>query len=112
MRTRMLLLLAVAGTALPAVAPAAAPAVTRKCGNVNVRFQPEGEGTAVRIRATRISCTRARTVARECLFGRRHGWRYADVDSGTPDWRVAMVKGDARVTFALAGGGGCSPDSD
>ena len=105
MKTRTLLIAA----ALLALAAPPADAATRKCGNVTVRFQPEGEGSAVRIRATRISCTRARTVARECLYGRRHGWRYADVGSGTPDARVAMVKGDARVTFALAGGGGCSP---
>lgn len=103
-RTLVITLVAAAGVAAPP-----ADGATRKCGNVNVRFEPEGEGSAVRIRATRISCTRARTVARECLYGRRHGWRYADVSDGTSIPRVAMVKGDMRVTFALAGGGGCSP---
>lgn len=55
------------------------------------------------IRATRISCERARTVARACLRDTLHGWRVqADLENSA---RVLLVRGAARVSFVPAGGG-------
>lgn len=97
-----LILPALAGALL--LMPAApAGAATRGCGYVDVPG-----GRAWKIIATRISCTPARKVARQCLRGTKpYGWRVAynpDSDRTTLRSRTGQV-----VSFQLVGGGGCIP---
>jgi hypothetical protein len=95
--------------ALVALLPATADAASsRSCGDVLVSFQPVGEGSAVGILATRASCLRARSVARLCLRDRLRGWKVSQTEPDNPQRaRVRLVRGDAVVSFRLAGGGGC-----
>jgi hypothetical protein len=96
------LLAACALPALPAASPAAS-AAAKRCGQVNVDLEPEGEGSAVRIRAVGVSCRRARRIARRCMKGTlTRGWSYRFVDG-----RIVLRRGAARVSWMPAGGGGC-----
>src|SRR5687767_1788094 len=95
------LLAACACLALPATSPAAADA--KRCGQVNVDLEPEGEGSAVDIRATKVTCRRARRIARRCMKGTlTMGWSYRFRRG-----RIVLSRGAARVTWMPAGGGGC-----
>lgn len=96
------LALLLAALLLPATVADAAK--TRKCGTVNVDLPQGAEGSAVNLRATGVTCRRARQVARACLLGRDSGWN-ARLTSGGD---FVLVKGRARVRFTPAGGGGCA----
>jgi hypothetical protein len=91
--------LLVAG-ALAVGAPAVAADVTRSCGSVLVTFA-QSEGSATRILATRVSCRRARVVARACVGGYLKGWRPRVARE-----RIRLTRADAVVSLQLAGGGG------
>jgi hypothetical protein len=77
------LALAVTIIATAALGPGAAPATakTRQCGTVTVVLEPvhQSEGSAGDIRATRVSCKRARAVARACFRDALHGWDVQEV---------------------------------
>jgi hypothetical protein len=85
--------------------PPSVPSGPRSCGRINVTY-PNGEGgsSAVNITALRLGCTEARAVTRACQRG-----------NVTPGWTarlrgssgVEMASGSRRITFRLAGGGGC-----
>jgi hypothetical protein len=103
--------LALAITAATALGHGVAPATgqTLQCGQVTVDLgtgdMPAG-GSAVDIRATRISCERARSVARACFRGSLRGWKVRRAGPENAP-RVLLGRGAARVSFAPAGGGGC-----
>jgi hypothetical protein len=93
-------------------ATAAPPSKSRSCGQVTVKFKPDGEGQAARILATRTSCTRARQVARACLRGSSKGWTVMTEPRDDRDYdysRTIMDRAHARVSFEVVGGGGCAP---
>lgn len=90
--------------ALLAPATVADAAKTRTCGSVTVDLPQGSEGSAVNVRATGVTCSRARQVARACLRGRDSGWN-ARLTSGGD---FVLDKGRARVRFTPAGGGGCT----
>lgn len=81
----------------------------RSCGTASVKFAPDGEGAAVKIRANRVSCRTAKRVARACLRGRLSGWRVEPASASDPTHgpRTLMRKGRATISFSLVGGGGC-----
>ena len=81
----------------------AAPSITRSCELVVVRFGPEASGGAIGIRATNVSCTTARAVARSCVTGSRTaGWSYRSVHG-----RYIITSGRRRITYIAVAGGGC-----
>ena|SRR5437763_16907733 len=87
-------------------APSTAPAGPRSCGRIDITY-PNGEGgsTALGIVATGLSCGEARAVTRTCQRGNvTPGWR-ARLAGGSA---FVMTSGAKRVTFRLAGGGGCA----
>src|SRR4051794_10299080 len=93
-----------------AAAPTLSEAITRRCRSVTVTFQPEGEGSAVFLRATNVSCDRARRVAKACLRGSHVGWSVSHRDgrrAGIDVTRIVLSRQRARVSFEVAGGGGC-----
>jgi len=79
----------------------------RSCGRIDITY-PNGEGgsSAVGITAYGLGCGEARAVTRACQRG-----------NVTPGWTartrgnsgVDMNAGGRRITFGLAGGGGCIP---
>jgi hypothetical protein len=83
------------------------PSGPQSCGKIDITY-PNGEGgsSAVNITAFGLGCTEARAVTRTCQRG-----------NVTPGWRarlrgnsgVEMTSGSRRITFQLAGGGGCTP---
>ena len=97
------------------VAAAPAKAVTRNCRSITVTFQPVGEGSATFLRATNVSCARARRVAALCLHGSHPGWQ-ASVRphrrAGADSPRIVLARARARVSFEIAGGGGCGPTGE
>lgn len=102
---------ALAVTALPASA-----SDSRSCGDLTVRLGRDAEGAAWQIRATRISCQRARSVARACVRGRRGDWFMASTkrtSNGLEHIRTIMDHPQghtySRVSFEVVGGGGCLP---
>jgi hypothetical protein len=100
---RRLLAVSLLAAAVVLALPAASPAAAKRCGQVDVNFEPEGEGSAVRIRATNVTCRRARRVARRCVKGTlTTGWEYRFRRG-----RAILNRGAARVTYMPAGGGGC-----
>jgi len=103
---RVALALTITAAAAFGAGVAPATAKTLQCGVVTVERgtadMPAGI-SAGDIRATRISCVRARTVARACLRETLHGWRVRRTGPG--DSRVLLVRGAARVSFVPAGGG-------
>ena len=79
----------------------------RSCGRIDVTY-PNGEGgsSAVNIVALGLGCGDARAVTRACQRGNvTPGWSaHRNGNSG-----VRMTSGARRITFLLAGGGGCVP---
>jgi hypothetical protein len=98
LRAALLALLALAVTA-PSTA-----AYTR-CGRIDIEY-PNGKGgsSAVDIRATNIRCKPARRTVRACQRGRvRDGWK-----ARLKGQRIVLTASrDRRITFLIAGGGGC-----
>jgi hypothetical protein len=96
---------ALAAALVLAIAAPAAVAAPRSCQQVDVELAGgKSEGSAVEIRATGIRCKPARRVARACLRGNvRDGWRARQREA-----RTILTKGERRVSFAVAGGGGCA----
>ena len=87
-------------------APAPAPYGPRSCGKIDITY-PNGEGgsSAVGIVATGLGCGEARAVTRACQRGNlTTGWAARQGGSG-----IVMTSGSRRITFQLAGGGGCLP---
>src|SRR3712207_924310 len=101
---RRLLVLSLLAAAVVLALPTASPAQTvKRCGQVDVNLEPEGEGSAVRIRAVNVTCRRARRIARRCVKGTlTPGWSYRFRRG-----RIVLSRGAARVTYQPAGGGGC-----
>ena len=89
------------------MAPTDAPAATRACGSVTVALGDGFEGSAARIVATRVSCRRARRVARACVRDRLRGWSVRQAPRGRPQPRFVLRRGAARIWLSIAGGGGC-----
>ena len=98
-------------TAPPATTPTAttaptAPSGPQGCGRIDITY-PNGEGgsTALGIVATGLGCAEARAVTRACQRGNvTPGWS-ARLLRGSS---VQMASGSRRITFRLAGGGGCT----
>jgi hypothetical protein len=89
-------------------APAAAPVPSgpRPCGRIDISY-PNGEGgsSAVGIVATGLGCGEARAVTRACQRGSlTPGW-----NAGRRGGGILMTSGARRITFRLAGAGGCLP---
>jgi hypothetical protein len=88
-------------------APAPVPSGPRSCGKIDITY-PNGEGgsSAVGIVATGLGCGDARAVTRACQRGNlTAGWTVRrGAGSG-----IVMTSGSRRITFQLAGGGGCLP---
>lgn len=104
MSRRAVFLAVVSTAAVPfALLPGSAQAA-RSCGQVDVVFEPEGEGSGARIKATGLSCTSARRVVRRCLNGKPDGWRVRTTNTG----RTVMRKGSRTVSYLGTGGGGCT----
>lgn len=83
----------------------------QSCGTVSARFEPDGEGAAVKIRARGVGCRVAKRVTLECLHGRRTGWDWRDSEeSRDPVYgpRGTMRNGAASISFSIVGGGGCA----
>jgi hypothetical protein len=97
------------------VAAAPAEAATRKCRSITVTFRPVGEGSATFLRATNVSCARARRVAALCLHGSHAGWQISvrpHRRAGADSPRIVLARASARVSFEVAGGGGCGPTDE
>jgi hypothetical protein len=76
---------------------------TRNCGDVVVRFAPEGSGGAHDIRATGIGCEPAQNIARACVNGVvTQGWTAV-----TWKGRVQLTNDGKKVRYTGVGGGGC-----
>ena len=87
-------------------APAPVPSGPRSCGRIEISY-PNGEGgsSAVGIVATGLGCGEARAVTRACQRGNlTPGWNARRGGGG-----ILMTSGSRRITFRLAGGGGCLP---
>ena len=88
-------------------APAPVPSGPQSCGKIDITY-PNGEGgsSAVGIVATGLGCGEARAVTRACQRGNlTPGWTaHQRTGSG-----IVMTSGSRRITFRLAGGGGCLP---
>ncbi len=88
-------------------APAPVPSGPQSCGKIDITY-PNGEGgsSAVGIVATGLGCGEARAVTRACQRGNlTPGWT-ARQRTGSG---IVMTSGSRRITFRLAGGGGCLP---
>jgi hypothetical protein len=86
--------------------PTPVPSGPRSCGRIDINY-PNGEGgsSAVGIVATGLGCTEARAVTRACQRGNlTPGWSARQRSSG-----ILLTSGGRRITFLLAGGGGCLP---
>jgi hypothetical protein len=87
--------------------PAPVPSGPQSCGKIDITY-PNGEGgsSAVGIVATGLGCGEARAVTRACQRGNlTTGWT-ARRGGGSG---IVMASGSRRITFQLAGGGGCLP---
>jgi hypothetical protein len=114
MAMKLALLLAVVAALTLSIAGPAGASDTRACGNLTVKLGRDFEGGAWQIRATRISCERARSVARACVRGRRGDWFMASTSrtvDGIEHTRTIMDhpqgKTYSRISFEVVGGGGC-----
>jgi hypothetical protein len=93
------------GAATPQTAPTG-PMGPRACGRIDISY-PNGEGgsSAIGIVARGLGCAEARAVTRTCQRGNvTPGWKASVSGSGAS---VVMTSGAKRITFRLAGGGGC-----
>jgi len=87
--------------------PAPVPSGPRSCGKIDITY-PNGEGgsSAVGIVATGLACGEARAVTRACQRGSlTPGWTARRRGGST----ILMTSSSRRITFQLAGGGGCLP---
>jgi hypothetical protein len=97
-----------AGTSTSTPSPtgtAPVPSRSVSCGKIDISY-PNGEGgsSAVGIVATGLGCGEARAVTRACQRGNlTPGWT-ARQGAGSG---ILMTAGSRRITFQLAGGGGC-----
>ena len=83
------------------------PSGPRSCGKIDITY-PNGEGgsSAVGIVATGLACGEARAVTRACQRGSlTPGWTARRRGGST----ILMTSSSRRITFQLAGGGGCLP---
>jgi hypothetical protein len=88
-------------------APAPVPSGPQSCGKIDITY-PNGEGgsSAVGIVATGLGCGEARAVTRACQRGNvTSGWTVRQGGGSG----IVMSSGSRRITFQLAGGGGCLP---
>jgi hypothetical protein len=88
-------------------APAPVPSGPQSCGRIDITY-PNGEGgsSAVGIVATGLGCGDARAVTRACQRGNlTAGWTVRQRGGSG----IVMTSGSRRITFQLAGGGGCLP---
>lgn len=101
--TGLLAASALSGAADGPVANTAAKA--KHCRQVDVKLQPDGEGSAVGIRVWNVGCRKARRVARHCIQGKvDDGWAAsANADLS----KITLKSGKRKITFMPAGGGGC-----
>ncbi len=103
--TGMLAASALSSAAAGPVATTAAKA--KHCKQVDVKFEPDGEGSAVHIHVWNVGCLKARRVVRHCIQGRADdGW----TASMNADWtKIILKSGNRKITYRPAGGGGCVP---
>jgi hypothetical protein len=83
------------------------PTGPRSCGKIDITY-PNGEGgsSAVGIVATGLACGQARAVTQACQRGNlTPGWSARRSGSSG----ILLTSGSRRITFQLAGGGGCLP---
>ncbi len=107
MRTPLVVLAvsAALGAAAPASASANGGSLVRQCGNAVVQFDADAAGGLIRVLATGVSCSAARSIARQCVNGTvRRGWSARYVRSTE---RIVLRSGARRVSGRLVGGGGC-----
>lgn len=96
------------------VADAQPPGATRSCGDLTVSYRAHhvhAEGQAHKILATRVSCHRARVVAKACILDRLKGWhvfRQPLTAEMTDTGRTILQRAQAKVSFQVIGGGGCA----
>lgn len=101
----MLAASALSGATERPVATTAAKA--KHCRQVDVKFRPDGEGSAVGIHVWNVGCRKARLVARHCLQGRvDNGWA---ASANANFSKITLKSGSHKITFMPAGGGGCVP---
>jgi hypothetical protein len=84
---------------------------TRSCGDTTVALRHGFEGGAWKIRATHVSCERARSVATACVHGHHAGWTRSSNEAriaGVTHVRTLLARDRARVSFEIVGGGGCA----
>ena len=114
MQLRLTCLIAVGAALLAAAVPAQAAKAPLRCGNVRLdqelKLDPHGLFGAFRIRATRVKCETAKTVARDYTQLSLHALDKPSVREGKwrCSWRAAKVaqqvyascrRGTALVTF-------------
>jgi hypothetical protein len=91
-------------------AASAAAARSERCGRIDIEY-PYGRGgsSAIEIRAARIDCSKARVIVASCMEGVvRRGWRARWVnDHSVYHDHILLTSGHRRITFHIAGGGGC-----
>jgi hypothetical protein len=97
------LLVGIQGAAAAQPGGIAAASSAQSCGDVVVKFKPEGSGGAHAIRATKVTCTQARNVARSCIEGNVAGGWTATLWDG----RMLLVDGAKKIRYLPVGGGGC-----
>jgi len=94
-------------TAAATTSVAGAAPKTRTCATVEV-----GHGSAYGIRATGMSCAKARPVIRACLRGQSpKGWRIATApspDDTDPKGLKVLDKGGAHLAFQVRGRRACA----
>lgn len=96
--------LALASVAMLLAFSGPAQGAAAHCKQVDVEFKVEGGGSGVHIHATNISCTEARKIVRRCIKGStRSGWTAKGLEKTT------LTSGKRKITFSIAGGGGCTP---
>jgi hypothetical protein len=96
--------------ALAAAAPGASASTSHACGRIDINY-PHGAGgaSAIKIRAVKIGCPRARPIVRACMRGHlTRGWHVRTVaDRTVYREHVLLTSGKRRITYHPAGGGGC-----
>lgn len=115
MKLRFLTLIVVATAMLIAAAlshaaereMASTAAKAKHCRQVDVKLEPDGEGSAVGIRVWNVGCRKARRVVRHCIQGKvDDGWT-AGVNENLS--KITLKSGKRKITYRPAGGGGCAP---
>lgn len=115
MKLRLLTFIVVAAGMLAAAAMSSAAegpmatvaAKAKHCRQVDVKLEPEGEGSAVGIHVWNVGCRKARRVVRHCIQGKvDDGWT-ASVNADSS--KIILKSGKRKITYRPAGGGGCVP---